>query len=283
MMTEQENPWEVPEWHSIKREASLARNLIGSGVTALGKANYADKLGEYYTAFFGLSIGIERLTKLILVANHTIKNNGQLPPENVVRRFGHNLSDLVAESESISNELNLRIRHSKPSSPICNEIIERLNGFADARQGRYANFSALGDPELGQEEPVQRWWGAVAEMILESHYYGTSAQARVESKSSTIDSMMSGFTMVRQTNESGEMMTNIESASVRTGQNKIVQKYGRFYTLLVVRWLSCVFGEISQIACHSHGVTAFFGSDEYLQAYTVEDSFLKTRKVWPLT
>jgi hypothetical protein len=35
----------------------------------LGRANYANKFGEYYTAFFGLSIGLERLAKLVLVAD----------------------------------------------------------------------------------------------------------------------------------------------------------------------------------------------------------------------
>ncbi|MCM4863688.1 hypothetical protein MMS55_29130 [Escherichia coli] len=51
------NPWDIPAWHALGREASLVTQLIGSGATAIGKANYADKIGEYYTAFFGLSVG----------------------------------------------------------------------------------------------------------------------------------------------------------------------------------------------------------------------------------
>lgn len=71
------NPLEAPEWHALGREASLVRYLIGSGATAIGRANYADKMGEYYTAFFGLSVGLERLSKLILVARYAIENRGR--------------------------------------------------------------------------------------------------------------------------------------------------------------------------------------------------------------
>ncbi len=32
-METRKNPWEIPEWHSIGKEASLIRHLIGSGAT----------------------------------------------------------------------------------------------------------------------------------------------------------------------------------------------------------------------------------------------------------
>jgi hypothetical protein len=76
-MRGQPNPSDIPEWHALRREATLVRQLVGAGVTALGRANYADKKGDYYTAFFGLSIGLERLVKLILVADYAISNSGR--------------------------------------------------------------------------------------------------------------------------------------------------------------------------------------------------------------
>lgn len=102
------NPCEVHEWHALGREASLVRHLIGSGATAIGRANYADKMGEYYTAFFGLSVGLERLSKLILVAHYAIENQGRMPDERVVRKFGHKLIDLTNEVENISEKCNCR-------------------------------------------------------------------------------------------------------------------------------------------------------------------------------
>ena len=49
-------------WYALQRESSLAAEHLASGVTALGKANYAQ---EYYLAqaFFALTIGLERCAK----------------------------------------------------------------------------------------------------------------------------------------------------------------------------------------------------------------------------
>lgn len=276
------NPWEVPEWHALGREASLVRHLIGSGATAIGRANYADKMGEYYTAFFGLSVGLERLSKLILVANYAIENSGKMPDEKVVRKFGHKLIDLANEVERISEKMQLSLRYSRPTQEIPQKILECLDSFADARRGRYANFASLDNPNLTEDEPINKWWGEVAECILEKHYYGKAAQKRVESRAELIDSMISSFTMVIQTNESGHTMQDVESASIRTGQNAIVQKWGRYHSLAIARWLSTVLSELSQIACYTHNIDGFFGLNEYFYSYTVDDSFLKTRKVWPL-
>lgn len=274
------NPWEIPEWHDLGREASLVKHLIVSGATAIGRANYAEKMGGYYTAFFGFSVGLERLSKLILVANSAIENSGKMPDEKVVRKFGHKLVDLANEVESISEKMQLSLRHSRPTQEIPQKILECLDSFADARRGRYANFASLDNPNLTEDEPINKWWGEVVECILEKHYYGKAAQKRVE-RAELNDSMISPFTMVIQTNECGHTIQDVESASIRTGQNAIVQKWGRYHSLVIARWLSTVLSELSHIACYTHNIDAFFGLNEYFYSYTVDDSFLETKKVWP--
>ena len=276
------NPWDAPGWHSIGREASLVRHLIGSGVTSLGKANYADKEGEYYTAFFGLSIGLERLAKLVLVADYTISNNRQIPTEEVVKNLGHKLVLLLDTVNDISINHNLSLDYTCPNSQISTAIVECLDAFADARRGRYANFAALGDPNLGQEEPIRKWWSDVVKHILAEHYNGKPIQERVEGRAKIIDSLMSPVSTVFYFNEEGDTLQDVYSASVRTGQTGIVQRYGRFYALLVVRWLSDVFSQLSRKACDVHNVDAFYGVWEYFYTYLVGDNFLKTRKIWPL-
>jgi hypothetical protein len=117
------NPWDVPEWHALGREAVLVRHLVGSGVTALGRANYADKTGEYYTDFFGLSVGLERLAKLILVADHALSHNGQMPHQNVVSKFEHKLSDLMNAVEAVVPKHDLKLDFPRPTTAICAKII----------------------------------------------------------------------------------------------------------------------------------------------------------------
>jgi hypothetical protein len=79
------------QWHALGREADLAAAQICSGVTALGRANHAQK-GYYTNAFFGLSIGLERLCKLIVLADYAIDNSGQFPGNSDLMKCGHNIS-----------------------------------------------------------------------------------------------------------------------------------------------------------------------------------------------
>lgn len=276
------NPLESPEWRALGREASLVRHLIGSGATAIGRANYADKMGEYYTAFFGLSVGLERLSKLILVAHYAIENQGRMPDEKVVKRFGHKLLNLTNEVENISEKMQLSLKYSRPTEEIPHKILECLDSFADAQRGRYANFASLGNPNLTGDEPINKWWGEVAECILKKHYYGKAAQRNVENNAALTDAMLSRFTMVMHTDESGNAMQDVKSASTRTGQNAIVQKWGRYHSLSIARWLATVLSELSHIACYDHDIDGFFGLNEHFYSYTVDDYFLKTRKIWPL-
>jgi hypothetical protein len=279
-MPKQGNPWDIPEWHSIRREAALVRHLVGSGATALGRASYADKMGEYYTAFFGLSVGLERLAKLILVADFAISNGGAMPAEKVVQQYGHKLANLMDVVSKVASKHSLKLDYPRPADPISAKIVECLDSFADASRGRYANFAALGDPNLGKDEPIRMWWSEVAELILKEHYYGKPAQERVEGRAKVIDALMSPVSLVLFIDETGDTMQDVLTSSVRTGQTELVQRYGRYHALTVVRWLSEVFSELTR----SRGSPdAFYGVWEYFQTYTVEDTFLKTRRNWPLT
>jgi hypothetical protein len=281
-MPEPRDPLKLPEWHAISREVALVRQLIGSGVTSLGRANYADKLGEYYTAFFGLSVGFERLSKLILVADHVMANAGEMPKEKAVRKFGHHLVKLTDEVKKVSLRHSLKPGYGFPSNPISVKILECLDAFADANRGRYANFAALGDPDIREEEPVRKWWASVAELILQDHYHGKAVQRRVESRAEIVHRLMGNDAMVLHTGECGSHLRDLFSASVRTGQGELVQRYGRYYALVLARWLSSVFNEIARVATYTHECDAFSGAWEPLQTYTVDSYFLRTRKIWPL-
>ena len=177
---DQRDPQAIPQWHAMRREAALVRNLIGSGVTSLGKASYGDKIGEYYAAFFGLSIGLERLAKLCIVVDYAIAHNGQTPTK--LSRFGHNLVKLLNYVDNSTAKYSLKLDYSRPTSRVSNAIVRCLDAFADAGRGRYANFAALGDPNLRHEEPISKWWSQVAELILVEHYYGRPVQRKVEAR-----------------------------------------------------------------------------------------------------
>ena len=136
------NPWDIPEWTALHRESQLIRHLLGSGVTS-GRANYADKAGEYYTAFFALSVGLERLAKLILVADFSISNSGQFPVQSAIRTFGHEIHRLLTAVDKVAKDRSVKLSYQRPQNKICAAIVGCLDAFADAKRGRYANYQTL--------------------------------------------------------------------------------------------------------------------------------------------
>ncbi|MCH2486765.1 MAG: hypothetical protein MK010_03345 [Erythrobacter sp.] len=278
------DPFTIPEWKAMHREASLVSQIIGSGATALGRASYGSGFGEYYTAFFGLSIGIERLAKLILVADYALDNGGALPGQSVVRKYGHKLKDLIAKVDEIAKKRKITVTYLLPTDPICSAVIDCLDAFSDASRGRYANFEAIGNPAFDpSNEPVNKWWTEVVEPILDKHYRGKRAEDGVKNRAAIINAMIGHAASVLHTNETGAVMSDVSTASERTGQTKWAQKYGRFYTLSVVRWLSHIFDEMTHSAGYQPGLESLFGHYEFFQTYNLDDSFLLTRKIWPLT
>lgn len=282
MSAERREPMTIPEWHAMHREASLVSQIIGAGATALGRASYGNAFGEYYTGFFGLSIGLERLAKLILISDYVIENDGALPNQSVTKGYGHNLKRLISKADEIAKRRDIAIPYLSPSDPICAAVIECLDSFADASKGRYANFEAIGNPAFDPaEEPVAKWWTKVVEPILDKHYRRTSVENGVKSRAAAIDSMLADVATVRFIDESGNQMTDVASASERTGQTKTAQKYGRFYTLAIVRWLSHIFIQLVRDAGYRAETPTLFGHHEFFYSYMNDDSYLRDRKTWP--
>lgn len=278
------DPFTIPEWKALHREASLVSQILGSGATALGRASYGSGFGEYYTAFFGLSIGIERLAKLILVADYALENNGALPGQAVVRKYGHKLKELITQVGVIATKRGISVPHIGPTHPICSAVVNCLDAFSDASKGRYANFEAIGNPNFNAaDEPVNKWWTEVVEPILDKHYRGKRAEDGVKQRAAFVNAMIGDITFVLHTNETGGVMSDLTTASERTGKTKWAQKYGRFYTLSVVRWLAYIFDRMTRTAGYAPGLDSLFGHYEFFQTYRVDDNFLLTRKVWPLT
>jgi hypothetical protein len=205
-----------------------------------------------------------------------------MPDEKVVRKFGHKLATLTNAADAVAQKHKMKLAYPRPTSAISVKIIECLDAFAEASRGRYANFVTLGDPNLGHEEPIGKWRGVVAELMLKEHYYGQEAQKRAEARAKAVDVIMSPFSSVLYFKETGEAMQDVLSSSLRTAQTEFVQRYGRYYALTVVRWLAQVFSGLSQSACDTHKLEAFFGVYEYFQTFTVDDASLKMRKVWPI-
>lgn len=120
----------------LQQEGFLFRSCLCAGFSSLRHANPGDK-GAYYTAFFQLSIGVERMLKLVFVLRHMAEHDLAPPTSAALRELGH---DLVV----IYQRLSLRTPDSSNGDTITSvhsQILAFLSDFA--KSTRYYNLDAL--------------------------------------------------------------------------------------------------------------------------------------------
>ena len=214
-----------PRWCFIRKECTLVRGLIGSGITELGKASYRDGEWHYYNAFFSLSIGIERLAKLILLADGIITNEGILPKKKTVTGHRHHLGKLLREVDKISTRHTINLIYPCQFNEISKAIIYCLNSFANAKQGRYFNIEALWDANTSNKiEPIKQWWQKIAEPILDAHYYNKDVEQGVENYASLVLERMQARNSLFYLDETRKEIKDPRDALIRMHKPKLSKK-----------------------------------------------------------
>lgn len=137
----------------LNQECALFAFCIESGLTELRKSNLGNK-GRFYGALFNLSIGLERLLKLIVVFDWYINNAGAFPSKRALQQFGHRLSELVADCETIFKAHSATSALTSSRDAIDNEVIACLTGFATG--GRYSNLDNL-ESATRQSDALGEW------------------------------------------------------------------------------------------------------------------------------
>ena len=262
----------------MRYEANLVSHIAGSGITALRRADHEDNRGEYYRAFFEIAVGLERIAKLILLANYVIKNRGSFPEEKYFRKFNHDIKRLIKEVIKISRSQSLNSPYEYPSGKIEKKIINNIHAFADTSRGRYVNFAIIKNTEERRHDPIGKWWREVGEEILEKHYYKKTIQLRVENYAQYMEQTNSVEILFNNIlNENGEPISGLARAIIHGRKMKIIQRWSQFYTLTIVRWLACTLHEISQKTKH----LSFIASADSLKCYMISNKDLKRYKNWP--
>lgn len=273
------DPWDYPEWHGFRRETSLATGLVCAGVNSLGRANYAD-LGDYYIALFGLANGIERLGKLIWVVDFRI-TEGRSPTNAELKRLGHKLPEIVNAVRAIDRKCGLDLEYPYPDDDMTKCVLDALTMFADASRGRYANFETISGAS-SPHDPVIYWWNQVVEPILAKHFHGTKRQKRAQLDAAILNSLIGEHSIVLHLDESGNRISDVAGGSYRTSENELAQRYGRFYTLRIVRWMSEVFVTLTAPISGPNGDPTLFGHHEIVGTFVAPDQYLRDRRKWPI-
>lgn len=270
-----------PNFQAIVREAALAAEHMGMGVTALGKANYAHH-AHSPQAFFALSVGVERAAKLALLVDYAIQNKGAFPDNQQLRQFGHDLKSLLLAVDAVAASGRLSVDVERlPHSPIHDGIIDTLTDFA-SNVTRYYNLDVVTNaPRANQAvDPVASWFSHVVEPIIAKHI-SEKQQEQVEANAALMEALTGDVTMVLHHSETGQTLDTVYDASRLTGLTKRAEPYVRLYVLQIVRFLASVLSDLgyqAQVA----GLDDVPYLSEVFGIFNNDDSMLKSRKTWSI-
>lgn len=138
------------EFALLLQEGHLTRSSLMSGFGFLNRADYQEKKGSFYSAFFQLSIGVERIVKIAYILNFKLENNMKLPTDKELRSLGHKLK----ESYDCCAGFDVSPPRFSKIGSLEYEVLSVLSEFADG--ARYYNLNELsGGRKLS--DPLQAW------------------------------------------------------------------------------------------------------------------------------
>lgn len=206
MLTEKER--------NLANEAALTASLLGNGLNALRKADLFNK-GLYYQAFFSLSIGIERLLKIIIINEYRVRNDGSFPTDINPRKFGH---DLIKLCDYIGIKFE--------SNPLHIKIVIFLNDFA--KRSRYYNIDSMMNANVKYDDPLSDWY------LLSQDILNSSKKKNIIQNKKQFANIMDSFSFIRMNDLNGNEITNAMGLLKEFESRDIIQSYSVQYMFEII-------------------------------------------------
>ncbi|MBD1567971.1 hypothetical protein HC728_00770 [Aliivibrio sp. S10_S31] len=155
------------EYRLLSQEGHLTKSSLLSGLDAIRRANIDDQgRGLFYSGLFELSIGFERLMKIVVVLQHKLENNNHNPTNKELRNYGHNIIDLYNVSCSIAGKYNIAMKCNDEQQ----QILKVLSSFGTG--SRYYNLDEITE-SAKNEDPLKMW-----SHVINSHIWGLKYHIR---------------------------------------------------------------------------------------------------------
>lgn len=186
------------EYRLLSQEGHLTKSSLLAGLDSIRRANIDDQgRGFFYSGLFELSIGFERLMKIVVVLQHKLANANSNPTNKQLRGYGHNIVDLYKASSSIAKQHNIEMKCSEEQQ----KILEVLSLFGTG--SRYYNLDQITESPR-HEDPLKLW-----SQVINSHIWGLkySSRQKLEANAfSYVDKMNMASSWYHGRNIDGELM-----------------------------------------------------------------------------
>lgn len=153
----------------LNNEAATASGLLGAGLTLLRKMDFT-KESYVGQALFSITIGLERLMKLVIIYDYRYDHNNKMPDNFFLKNIGHNLLKLNAYvlALSVKHNVDEKTLTGVSADPIYSNILKILSDFAQST--RYYNLDVLTSKNYRGTNPIKEWEEIVNKEIIRRHF-----------------------------------------------------------------------------------------------------------------
>lgn len=268
-----------PTFLLLQQEGYLIHSSVTSGLTALRNAHIGDK-GLYYTGFFQLSIGLERIMKAVVILDHMASNELAPPTPKVLKDHGHKLLPLFESIREIAVAQGAHPLQAVQAGSIEYDILEHLSAFANG--ARYFNLDALASGQA-EGDPLSNWSGILARVLHED--VPTRAKERVGYQVAAVSAALSGHTTFI-VHGFDKRLLSPEEAVALPALSSLVAPYAiaRVFLLLVPlrSMLSETTNRVMQLdrgrGAHTPSVPLM---EEFVQFVWLDKKAILRKKAWP--
>lgn len=225
----------------LANEAHLTRSMLISGLNSLRRANIILK-GEYYQAFFSLSIGFERMLKIIYIREYQSKYEGLFPSGNELKKLSHNLVELWDYIDMDKLE------------GIHKDILQFLDSFAG--YARYYNLDIIMDKDGKNKEcgDVLKNWASIQRNILNA----SGKESNLSTNQCQFAKIMDGTCVTLMHNLEGEELSSVSRLMEEEKNSDIIQGYSVQYIFEIIKIMYYRIDKIEKVDYRMPVLTEFF-------------------------
>lgn len=263
----------------LQQEGYLIRSCLTAGMTALRNASVEDK-GAFYTAFFQLSIGFERLMKVILILDYMVSNQLQAPTQQEVKKYSHDLIKLINSVSIVAQRYDINIEEILSTQPTNFDILNFLGEFA--KSTRYANLDTLSG-KSGVADPLVEWNKIILSIIKSE--IPKHVQEKVSREASFVENVLGEHaTVIYHNLEKRPLSLSSGFSEVRF--HNIVASYAVWHVMEIISVLKDVLVKITWAAqglnqAQSPELTHIPFMNEFFNFVWVDKQWVMRKRRWP--
>lgn len=270
-------------WFLLEQEGLLAQACLCNGLTALRRANLGDKKGLFYSAFFELSIGFERVLKLVLILDHMARNRLVPPDSKTVEDYGHKLRSLFDATTAVCATHGVTALDAFQFDSLPIVILGFLDDFAHPG-GRYSNINKLtGHKHQTMADPIVQW-GEIASQIMQTH--ATPRERERAQLNGQMASAAFGGAAASLISDLNQQQMDVAPLHVRASELDTAAKHAIYALVTLIAALREVLDNLSGSAWAANppdtsGVADVPDMKEFFQFAWADRQYVMRKRQWP--